>query len=183
MPKPKLNARSKIKGRGDAARILLETSVRPGPSSGFAALTATRRHLLANDLATLVAHVGQTAGVATNTVQSVDFPKFVSDLLNGVFDSMAASSVEQMEAYTKLVAEVAKSAESFAQDNTSPAAARDWLTQKFPELVDDGDRAATVDPTVRKKLRARRTKTAKGVSTSMLVANVALRATAKGSSK
>ena len=182
MTKPKLNARSKIKGRGDAARILLETSVSPGPSSGFAALTATRRQLLANDLATLVTHVGQTAGVATNTVQSVDFPKFVSDLLNGVFDSMAASSIEQMEAYTKLVAEVAKSAESFAQDNTSPAAARDWLTQKFPELVDDSDRAA-VDPTVRKKFRARRTKTAKGVSTSMLVANVALRATAKGSSK
>jgi hypothetical protein len=68
-------------------------------------------------------------------VQSVDFPKFVSGLIKGVFQAIVESSIEQMRAYAELVANVAKTVDQFAQDNITENNARDWLTQQFPDKL------------------------------------------------
>jgi hypothetical protein len=76
-------------------------------------------------------------------VQGVDFPAFVSGLIQGVFHSIVDSSIQQMEAYAKLVADVSKSLNQFRDDNTSDNQGRDHLIEQFPDIfelsTDGGD--------------------------------------------
>jgi hypothetical protein len=65
-------------------------------------------------------------------IKEVDFPKFVSGLIQGVFQAIVDSSVQQMHAYGELLSNVAKTVDEFAQDNISQNNARDWLSDKFP---------------------------------------------------
>ena len=77
-------------------------------------------------------------------VGAVDFPKFVSGLIEGVFTSIVDSSIRQMDAYGKLLSAVVQSVEQFAQDNITLNQARDYLQDKFPEALTvriEGDRA------------------------------------------
>ncbi|HXB71042.1 MAG TPA: hypothetical protein VNY05_22595 [Candidatus Acidoferrales bacterium] len=78
-----------------------------------------------------------TAGVTAfgNMVKTVDFPAFVSGLIQNVFQAIVDSSIKQMNAYGELLANVAKSVDQFAQDNISKNNARDWLAQKYPGQV------------------------------------------------
>lgn len=71
---------------------------------------------------------------AVAMVRGVNFPGFVSGLINGVFHSIVTSSIEQMEAYAKLVADVSKSLNQFRDDNTTPNQGRDHLLDKFPDI-------------------------------------------------
>jgi hypothetical protein len=68
-------------------------------------------------------------------VRKVDFPQFVSGLIEGVFEAIVDSSIRQMRAYGELVANVAKTVDQFAQDNISENNARDWLTERFPDKL------------------------------------------------
>ena len=76
------------------------------------------------------------AGVeqAVALIQGVNFPGFVSGLIEGVFHSIVKSSIEQMEAYGKLVADVSKSLNQFRDDNTTANQGRDHLVEQFPDL-------------------------------------------------
>jgi hypothetical protein len=65
-------------------------------------------------------------------VKKVDFPKFVSGLIQNVFQAIVDSSIQQMRAYGDLLANVAKTVDQFAQDNISENNARDFLAQKYP---------------------------------------------------
>ena len=67
-------------------------------------------------------------------VEGVNFPGFVSGLIQGVFHSIVQSSMEQMEAYAKLVADVSKSLNQFRDDNTTDNQGRDQLVDQFPDL-------------------------------------------------
>ena len=69
-------------------------------------------------------------------VGAVDFPHFVSGLIEGVFTSIVDSSIRQMQAYGKLLEGVVKSVEEFASENVTPNQARDYLRNKFPETFD-----------------------------------------------
>jgi hypothetical protein len=68
-------------------------------------------------------------------VQKVDFPKFVSELIQNVFQAIVDTSIQQMRAYGELLANVAKTVDQFAQDNISENNARDWLGQKYPDKL------------------------------------------------
>ncbi len=74
-------------------------------------------------------------------IEQVNFPSFVANLIHGVFDSIVQSSIQQMEAYAKLVADVSKSLNQFRDDNTTQNQGRDHLIEQFPDLfqlsVDD----------------------------------------------
>jgi hypothetical protein len=76
-------------------------------------------------------------------MQAVNFPQFVTGLINGVFHSIVTSSIEQMEAYAKLVADVSKSLNQFRDDNTTQNQGRDHLVEQFPDIfqlsMDSGD--------------------------------------------
>lgn len=76
------------------------------------------------------------AGVesAVAMIEGVNFPGFVSGLVEGVFHSIVKSSIEQMEAYGKLVADVAKSLNQFRDENTTANQGRDHLVEQFPDL-------------------------------------------------
>jgi hypothetical protein len=69
-----------------------------------------------------------------NLVQKVDFPKFVSGLVQGVFQAIVNASIQQMQAYGELLAATAKSTQDFADDHISDAQARDHLANTNPGL-------------------------------------------------
>lgn len=68
-------------------------------------------------------------------VQKVDFPQFVSGLIQGVFQAIVESSIEQMQAYGELLANVAKTVDQFARDNITENNARDWLVDRYPDVL------------------------------------------------
>jgi len=76
------------------------------------------------------------AAVAGALLQAVDFPQFVSGLIDGVFHSIVTSSIQQMEAYAKLVADVSKSLNQFRDENTTPNQGRDQLVEQFPDMFE-----------------------------------------------
>lgn len=69
-------------------------------------------------------------------VQNVDFPAFVGGLINNVFKSIVETSIEQMRAYAELVANVAKSAGEYMNENIGLGQGRDYLVDRFPDLLD-----------------------------------------------
>ena len=71
-----------------------------------------------------------------NLVGAVDFPAFVGGLIQNVFQAIVTASMQQMEAYGKLLKSVAQTVDQFAQDNISHNNARDWLTDKYPDLLE-----------------------------------------------
>jgi hypothetical protein len=87
------------------------------------------------------------AAIAGALLQAVNFPDFVSGLINGVFHSIVDSSIKQMEAYGKLVADVAKSLNQFRDENVTENQGRDHLVEQFPDMfmidVDTGAEGET----------------------------------------
>jgi hypothetical protein len=73
-------------------------------------------------------------------VQDVNFPRFVADLIAGVFDAIVNASVRQMDAYADLVASVAASIEQFRDSLVDDARLRDRLCEIFPELCAPSER-------------------------------------------
>lgn len=92
------------------------------------------------------------AAVAGALLQAVNFPTFVSGLIEGVFHAIVKASIEQMEAYGKLVADVAKTLNDFRDENVSVNQGRDHLVDTFPDLfevtVDTGDDSSAGGPRV-----------------------------------
>jgi hypothetical protein len=94
------------------------------------------------------------AAVAGALLREVNFPAFVSGLIDGVFHSIVDSSIKQMEAYGKLVADVAKSLNQFRDENVSVNQGRDYLAEQFPEtFLIDVDTGAEGGPGPRVRLR------------------------------
>ena len=52
----------------------------------------------------------------TRFVRDVDFPGFVEDLLRGVYNAILGTSIVQMEAFGKLVKNVADAVEEYVDD-------------------------------------------------------------------
>lgn len=91
-------------------------------SEAFAQLPASAQEQIARDTSRVA---GFLAGV--------DFPQFVASLLDGTFDAIVSSSIEQMEAYGKLVAAVSASLDQFTGDATTDNGMRDYLVERYPD--------------------------------------------------
>ena len=76
------------------------------------------------------------AHVFRQLVNAVDFPKFVSGLIDGVFNSIVDASIRQMEAYSKMLEAVVKSVEDFARDDVSENEGRDFVRNRFPNIFE-----------------------------------------------
>src|SRR6266700_636281 len=92
----------------------------------------------------------KVAGTTKAILNAVSFPRFVTDLINGVFKAMLDSSAQQMNSYVELLNNVAASTEGFADSNFAPDRARQWLVEKYPgsfEIADDsgGDGGSSSD--------------------------------------
>jgi hypothetical protein len=86
------------------------------------------------------------AEVAGALLNQVNFPQFVSGLINGVFTSIVDSSIKQMQAYGELVKSVAQTLNQFRDENVSANQGRDHLVDQFPDTfmisVDTGEDGA-----------------------------------------
>lgn len=91
-------------------------------------------------------YLGQAGEDLGNVVKKVDFPGFVADLIKGVFNAVVDASIEQMEAYTELVANVSKSVDQYMKDNVSEDQARDYLTSRYPDHLEADLDAGRVVP-------------------------------------
>ena len=78
---------------------------------------------------------GQTGGIMKNMVASVDFPKFVSGLIEGVFTSIVNSSIKQMQAFAEYLKAVAMTLKDFAAENSNIDEGRDYLASKNPKAL------------------------------------------------
>lgn len=81
------------------------------------------------------AAAGQVARVTSETLKAVAFPTFVADLIKGTFNAIVQASIQQMEAYTKLLENVSKTVDQFMQENISDNQAKDWLAQSYPDHI------------------------------------------------
>jgi len=75
----------------------------------------------------------QGTAAFTGLVRDVNFPSFVAGLIDGVFSAIVTASIKQMDAYSKLVENVAKSVEEYMKDNITENAARDYLANRYPD--------------------------------------------------
>jgi hypothetical protein len=94
-------------------------------SEAFAQLPTSAQEQIARD----------TSRVA-DFIADVDFPQFVASLLAGTFDAIVSSSIEQMEAYGKLVAAVTAALDEFLDDATTGNGMRDHLVDRYPDWFD-----------------------------------------------
>jgi hypothetical protein len=94
------------------------------------------------------------AAVAGVLLQQVNFSDFVGGLITKVFHAIVQSSIEQMEAYGRLVSDVAKTLNQFRDENTTDNQGRDQLVEQFPDVfkidVDTGE-----DGNAQPRVRAR----------------------------
>lgn len=102
--------------------------------------------------------------VTTQAVlNAVSFPRFVTELITGVFKAMNDSNQQQMQAYIDLIRNVAATTEGFADAQVGIAGARGWLADKFPNFRVQGpqddtspDERAAMTPDERAEAAAQR---------------------------
>ncbi len=85
----------------------------------------------------------QVARITAETLNAIAFPTFVADLIKGTFQAIVNASIQQMEAYATLLANVAKTVDQFMGDNITDNNARDHLAGAYPghfkiETSDEG---------------------------------------------
>jgi hypothetical protein len=98
-----------------------------------------QRHIIAPDAQHRI--VRDTSSVAAELIEAVDFPGFVADLIDSVFQAIVDSSIQQMKAYGELIAAVAESLNEIRVRNVTETEARDRLAERFPDLF-----TAPMDP-------------------------------------
>ena len=115
--------------RPDAQCALTDDMVRIG------AYLAQPQEIQANHLGGALAMIPVTTSAFTDLLADVNFPQFVSGLIQGVFQAIVNSSVQQMEAYGELLKNVAQTVDKFAASPISDDDARDWLATAFPDCL------------------------------------------------
>lgn len=89
---------------------------------------------MASDMVKVASYLADRDSRTGKLVEEVDFPDFVANLINGVFEAIVDASIRQMKAYAKLVAAVTTSLDEFSDQNTSDNQARDHLIDQFPDF-------------------------------------------------
>jgi SAM-dependent methyltransferase len=115
-----------------------EAAVRPAPSTALLAGPAARPQPLARaqDAPPFGTSADRIAGITQNVLNAVSFPRFVTDLINGVFKSMLDSSAQQMQMYVQLLNNVSASADGFANSQFSINGVRQWVADHFPDQIE-----------------------------------------------
>ena len=78
------------------------------------------------------AAVEQIAPQTERILNAVSFPRFVGELITGVFKALNESNEQQIESYVELIRNVAATTEGFADANIGAMGARQWLMERFP---------------------------------------------------
>jgi hypothetical protein len=89
----------------------------------------------------------QIGRVTKETLNAIAFPTFVADLIKGTFNAIVQSSIQQMEAYMKLIENVSKTVDQFMESNISDNQAMDWLVASYPEHLTIDKESKKIVPT------------------------------------
>ena len=73
--------------------------------------------------------------LARATLNAIDFPSFVGALITGTFQAIVDATIQQLEAYATLLSEVAKTVDEYMEDNVSEDSARDYLVDRYPDVM------------------------------------------------
>jgi hypothetical protein len=73
-------------------------------------------------------------GALTALKNAIDFPTFVTSLINGVFQAVTSSAITQLSGLSDLLDNVSTSADSFAEQNVRDEDVVSWSVGKFPFL-------------------------------------------------
>ncbi len=84
----------------------------------------------------------QVARLTQDTIKAIAFPAFVADLIKGTFEAIVNSSIQQMEAYLRLLENVGMTVDQFMNSNISDDQARDYLAQRYPDHIQITDHKA-----------------------------------------
>jgi hypothetical protein len=114
-----------------AATDLAAAAGRPRPDATPRDVPAPTARTLAAGDAFSGAAVDRIAPTTQRILKAVSFPRFVGELITGVFKAMNESNQEQLTAYVDLIKNVAATTEGFADANISVTAARNWLAERF----------------------------------------------------
>src|SRR5262249_51485270 len=95
----------------------------------------------------------QVAGTTRAILNAVSFPRFVTELINGVFKAILDSSIQQMHSFVDLLNNVSASTEGFADAHMGPDRARAWLVERYPGSFELEDGGEDNEPGARLRLR------------------------------
>jgi hypothetical protein len=71
------------------------------------------------------------AGVLKATRDAIDFPAFVTSLINGVFQAITGSTLHQLERFADLLDNISAASDSFASTNVGDSEVRGWVMAKL----------------------------------------------------
>lgn len=78
--------------------------------------------------------VDSIAATTRNTIAAISFPRFVNELITGVFRAMNDSAQQQLQQYVELVRGVSQSLDGFASmGGANDDMAKRWLAEQFPQ--------------------------------------------------
>jgi hypothetical protein len=95
----------------------------------------------------------RVAGTTQAILNAVSFPRFVTELINGVFKAMVDSSIQQMQSFVELLNNVSASLDGFADSNIGADRARMWLAEKYPASFESSTDEDDPEAGVRLRLR------------------------------
>jgi hypothetical protein len=124
-----LTSEEELKGRG--MRRPRESGGRPAGDGAVATAPLARAQSAGSEYSGVSA--SRVAGTTRDILNAVSFPRFVTELINGVFKAMVDSNRQQMQGYVELLNNVAASTNGFADSNLGPDRAREWLAERYPE--------------------------------------------------
>src|SRR5205085_547266 len=75
---------------------------------------------------------GNVARITRDTLNAIAFPTFVADLIKGTYFAIVQATLQQMEAFGRLLANVAQTVDEFMAANVTENQARDYLVSSFP---------------------------------------------------
>ncbi len=78
--------------------------------------------------------VAGVAGTAHAVLRAISFPRFVAELINGIFRAMVDTNQQQLQQYVELVRGVSQSLDGFASTGgSSDDPAKRWIADQFPQ--------------------------------------------------
>lgn len=89
--------------------------------------------------------VKSAAGTVAALRKAIDFPAYVTSLINGVFQAICTSNLQQITAIAEMLDNVSASADDFTMQNVDDGAVLAWATGKFPFLARDGSSLTVKD--------------------------------------
>ncbi len=101
-----------------------------GRASSFHQLPSAHQQQIKSNTAKLVERL---VTQAERMVDELEFPAFVANLIEGTFQAIIQSSIEQMTAYAELIKSISTSLDDFEDQDTTDNQARDHLVQCYPQ--------------------------------------------------